>query len=100
VYSAYAIFSFDQIAKGFTGSLGATHVDSVYSGFSQAVTLPAYTLVNMGLHYEREAWKYGLSVKNLTDERYFRANFPDLFGSSVVLPELPRNYLFEVGYKF
>jgi iron complex outermembrane receptor protein len=100
VYSAYAIFSFDQVAKGLTGSLGATHVDSVFSGFSQAVKLPAYTLVNMGLHYERDAWKYGLSVKNLTDERYFRANFPDLFGSSVVLPELPRNYLFEMGYKF
>ena len=91
---------FGRLIKGFTGSIGATHVDSVFSGYSQAVKLPAYTLVNLGLHYERDSWKYGLSVKNLTDEQYFRSNFPDLFGSSVVLPELPRNYLFEVGYKF
>lgn len=100
LYSAYAILSFDSLLNGLTGSLGATHVDSVYSGFSQSVKLPAYTLVNLGLHYETEAWKVGLQVKNVTDERYFRSNFPDLFGSSVVLPELPRSYLVSATFKF
>ena len=28
-------------------------------------------------------------INNVTDEEYFRANFPNLFGSVVVLPELP-----------
>jgi len=27
-------------------------------------------------------------------------NFPDLFGESVVLPELPRNFLASAAYKF
>ena len=100
MYSLYAIFSLDQLANGFTFSVGATHVDAVWSGFSKTVKLPAYTLVNLGLHYETASWKAGLQVKNLTDERYFRSNFPDLFGSSVVLPELPRNYALTLGYKF
>jgi iron complex outermembrane receptor protein len=41
-----------------------------------------------------------LACKNATDERYFRSNFPDLFGTSVVLPELPRNYSATLQYKF
>jgi iron complex outermembrane receptor protein len=41
-----------------------------------------------------------LQGKNLTDERYFRANFPDLFGSTVVLPELPRSFVGKVTFKF
>jgi iron complex outermembrane receptor protein len=36
----------------------------------------------------------------VTDERYFRSNFPNLFGSQVVLPELPRNFQARVSYKF
>ncbi len=42
-----------------------------------------------------------LQGKNLHGrERYFRSNFPDLFGDSVVLPELPRNYLLSATFKF
>jgi len=100
VYSLYAIFSFENALNGVTASIGATHVNDVASGFSQTVTLPAYTLVNLGVHYGSKSWELGLQVKNLTDARYFRSNFPDLFGSSIVLPELPRNYLFSAAYKF
>ena len=57
------------------------------------MTLPAYTLVNAGLVYRRDAWTFSVIAKNVTDERYFRANFPNLFGSVVVLPELPANYV-------
>ena len=108
VYSVYGIFSLDDVVAGWmngalngiTGSVGVTHVDSAWSGFSKVVKLPAYTLLNAGFHYENVHWKVGLEGKNLTNERYFRSNFPDLFGSSVVLPELPRNWLMSAGYKF
>ncbi len=56
--------------------------------------------MNAGLHYERPRWKVGVQGKNLTDERYFRSNFPDLFGSSVVLLKLPRSFLVSAGFKF
>jgi iron complex outermembrane receptor protein len=64
------------------------------------VRLPSYTLVNAGVHYENAHFKVGLQGKNLTNERYFRSNFPDLFGDSVVLPEPPRNYLLSASFKF
>lgn len=101
IYSVYLIYTGTEgLLSGLTASLGATMVDEAPSGFSQSITLPDYTLINAGINYETKHWKVGISGKNLTDERYFRSNFPDLFGSSVVLPELPRNYLVTLGYKF
>ena len=75
-------------------------VASVYSGFSRQVKLPAYTLVNAGLAFDGRRWAITLSAKNLTDERYFRANFPNLFGGVVVLPELPRHFQATIAWKF
>jgi len=100
VTSLYALFSATGALDGLTGSIGVTNVDSVWSGFSKTVKLPSYTLLNASVYYETKSWKVGLQGKNLTDERYFRSNFPDLFGSSVVLPELPRNFLMSAAYKF
>jgi iron complex outermembrane receptor protein len=75
-------------------------VDEAFSGYSQRVLLPSYTLVNLGLLYETERWAFSIMGKNLTDERYFRANFPNLFGATIVLPELPRNVLATVAFSF
>jgi iron complex outermembrane receptor protein len=108
LFSVYAMVNLQDLTpgpmsgvlSGVTGSLGVTYVQSTWSGFSKVVTLPAYTLLNAGIHYESAQWKLGIEGKNLTDARYFRSNFPDLFGESVVLPELPRNWLLSVGYKF
>jgi iron complex outermembrane receptor protein len=100
VYSMNFMLGFDPWVKGLSSTIGVSHVDSVYSGISHAVKLPAYTLVNAGVRYETGNWAGNLQVKNLTDERYFRSNFPDLFGSSVVLPELPRTVLVSGTFKF
>ena len=81
-------------------SMSVVDVASTHSGFSRSVTLPAYTLVNAGLVIERESWVLSASAKNLTDERYFRANFPNIFGGVIVLPELPRNIAVRVQYKW
>ena len=75
-------------------------VASVYSGFSRKVRLPAYTLVNAGLRFEGRRWSATVSGKNLTNERYFRANFPNLFGGVVVLPELPRHFHLTIAKEF
>ncbi len=95
--SLSALYDFTNGLQLF-GSLIA--VDSVYSGFSQSVQLPAYTLVNAGLQYHLGSWSLTFSGKNLTNEKYFRANFPNLFGSAVVLPELPRHYQANLEYRF
>ena len=81
-----------------TGSL--VDVAEAHSGYSNSVLLPAYTLVNVGLSYERDAFSFSAIAKNVTDERYFRSNFPNLFGGVVVLPELPAHYVARIKYRW
>jgi iron complex outermembrane receptor protein len=100
LYSINFLGSFDPWVQGLSGSVAVTHSAFAYSGFSEAIKLPAYTLVNAGLRFERGKWAINAQVQNLTDARYFRSNFPDLFGESVVLPEPPRSYLLSGNYRF
>jgi iron complex outermembrane receptor protein len=97
IMSVTATYDFGD---GFAVSGSVVDVDSVASGQSFAVTLPAYTLVNLSMSYDAEDWSVIVAAKNVTDERYFRANFPDLFGTTVVLPELPRHYQAKLSYRF
>jgi iron complex outermembrane receptor protein len=75
-------------------------VEDTFSGYTKRVKLPSYTLVNLGVMYETDNWTFSVMGKNLTDERYFRANFPNLFGGTIVLPELPRNMQASVAFRF
>jgi iron complex outermembrane receptor protein len=97
IFSAYGTYLFEN---GLTISASVTDVESAPSGFSNSIILPAYTLLNMTIGWESESWNVSLTGKNLTDERYFRSNFPNLFGSNIVLPELPRHFLAKVQYTF
>ncbi len=100
VYSLNFLASADPWVSGLSGTVAIQHVSTVPSGFSGSVTLPDYTLLTLGARYEVGRWAINLACKNCTDARYFRSNFPDLFGSSVVLPELPRNYTMSGQYRF
>ncbi|KHK93284.1 TonB-dependent siderophore receptor [Novosphingobium malaysiense] len=97
LYSATATYAFDN---GIALSGSIVNVPSVYSGQSQAVKLPAYTLVDLGASFETGPWLFRLNVKNVTNERYFRANFTEIFGSTIVLPERPRSFQGTISYKF
>ena len=89
-----------DFGNGVAVSASVVDVDAVHSGFSKSVRLPAYTLVNAGLVVEAGNWVFSAAAKNLTGERYFRANFPNLFGGVIVLPELPRNVQARVQYRW
>jgi iron complex outermembrane receptor protein len=97
LYSATGTYAFDN---GIAVNASVTHVDSVFSGQSQVVKLPAYTLVDLGASYTTGPWLLRLVVKNATDAKYFRANFTELFGSTIVLPEKPRSFQVTLQYKF
>ncbi|MGS2720223.1 TonB-dependent siderophore receptor [Paraglaciecola aestuariivivens] len=97
IYTLNATYDFQN---GYSVNASVIKAEETYSSFSQVVTLPAYTLVNAGVFYQTEGWSASLNIKNLTDERYFRANFPDLFGAQIVLPELPRHFQAKVSYSF
>ena len=97
IYSVTGTYDF---GNGLTIAGSVIDVASAPSGYSNSVTLPAYTLVNLAVGYEADAWTFSMTAKNLTDERYFRANFPNLFGGAIVLPELPRHYSAHFEYRF
>ena len=89
-----------DFGNGLAASASVTDVDAVHAGFSNSVALPAYRLVNAGIVYENGPWTFNVTAKNVTDERYFRANFPNLFGGVIVLPELPRHYVAGIQYRW
>lgn len=95
--SGTATYAFDN-GLSFSGSVA--HVDSVFSGQSRVVRLPAYTLVDLSAAFEKDSWLFRVVVKNATNARYFRANFTELFGSTIALPERPRSVQASVVYKF
>lgn len=97
IYTINATYDFQN---GYAINGNIIRADETFSSFSQAITLPAYTLVNLGVFYDADTWTASFNIKNATDERYFRANFPDLFGAQIVLPELPRHYQAKFSYKF
>lgn len=84
----------------FAGHFSLVNAEKVASSFSGSVELPGYTLLNVGAVYYTDRWQFSANIKNLTDEEYFRANFPNLFGGTIVLPELPRHYTATVKYLF
>ena len=86
--------------NGLAVSASVVDVDAAHSGFANSVRLPAYTLVNAGFVFERGNWTLTATAKNLSDERYFRANFPNLFGGVIVLPELPRHVVGRLQYRW
>ena len=96
-YSLVAQYSFLE-KWAITGSY--FHADETPSGYTASVILPSYDLLNAGISYKEESWTLGLNLKNITDEKYYRSNFPNLFGSSVVLPELPFSWEVSLAYKF
>ena len=97
IYTMTGTYDF---GNGWTVNGSIIDVDEVASSYSNAVTLPEYTLINLGVAFQTEDWLFSVSGKNLTDEEYFRSNFPNLFGGTIVLPELPRHFNARFQYKF
>lgn len=56
---------------GFT--LGVNYRDEVKTSItpSSNVTLPSYTLTDVGVHFARDSWDASLTVSNLFDKKYF-----------------------------
>ncbi|MEM7080397.1 MAG: TonB-dependent receptor [Pseudomonadota bacterium] len=97
IFSVTGTYDFSD---NFAAHFSIIDAEEVDSGLSGAVELPGYTLLNIGAVYYTEDWQFSVNLKNITDEEYFRSNFPNLFGSTIVLPELPRNFTATLKYVF
>jgi len=97
VVSATGTYAFDN---GLAVNADLSHIDSVFSGYSQQVRLPGYWLLNAGASFTTGRWMLRVVVKNLNNARYFRAGGQDLFGADIALPQQPRSFQATLQYKF
>lgn len=54
---------------------------------------PAYTLVNASVSFEREKYRFGVRMNNLTNTEYFA-------GQGVVVAQMPRNFAAQLSLRF
>ena len=81
-------------------NLGVTYLAPVAGDRLTQLALPEALIVNGAIVYNTERWNIRFIGRNITDERYFRGNFPGLFGGVTVLPQLPANWEVSVTHKF
>ncbi len=77
---------------GFGGNYASDN--KVVNSASQGVfILPAYTVLNGSVFYEKSKYRINLGVNNFTNKEYWT-------GYSTVNPQMPRQVLATVSYKF
>ena len=86
--------------QGWGVNLGITYIAEVSGDRLKQLQLPDAFILNGSIFYETDRWAFRLVGKNLTDERYFRGNFPGLFGGVTVLPQLPASWEVSITHKF
>ena len=66
---------------------------SVDNNITGRFTFPAYTLVNASVSLEREKYRFGFRMNNLTNRNYFA-------GDGVIVAQMPRNFAAQLSLKF
>ncbi len=97
---SWAISGTQTWSESFRTGFSYTSVDETASSVIRGIILPSYEVLNLNATYETENSRLSLYVGNVTDELYFRGNFPSLYGNNTVLPSLPANYSLEFVQKF
>lgn len=85
-----------KLAHGWRVGVGVRHQSKSYASTTNAVTLPAYTVLDAGVFHERGPWSFALNARNLTDRTYYESSTNDLG----ILPAAPRTFQFTARYLF
>jgi len=83
---------------GWGFSIGATHVDSMYSGYSQQITLPSYTVARAAVFYDQGDFDIRLNTNNILNEKYYTPQF--LFWDVFISPSIGPTAELSVTYKW
>lgn len=67
--SLWAMYSFDDVLKGWSVGAGVRYIGSSYDGFD-AIKTPPVGLVDAALVYDAGDWRWSLSGQNLEDKEY------------------------------
>lgn len=85
-----------ELGNGWRVGLGVRHQGDSFASTTNAVTLPAYTVLDAGLFHERGPWAFALNARNLGDKTYYESATNDLG----ILPGEPRSLQFSTSYRF
>lgn len=83
---------------GFGFSLGATHVASMFAGYTQSIKLPSYTTMRAAAFYRIGKFEGRVNVNNLTNTKYYSPQF--LFWDSFISPSIGRTAELTLTMKF
>ena len=97
VFNSWASYVFQSKAlHGIGLGLGVNRVGeqvTVDHAATGQFIFPAYTLMNASLSFEREKYRIGLRMNNLTNAEYFA-------GQGVVVAQMPRNFAVQLSLRF
>lgn len=79
------------LGVGFGGNYAAEN--KVVNYTFETFTLPAYTVLNGGIFYNQSRFRVAVNMNNLTNKRYF-------IGFSTINPQMPRQTIASVAYRF
>lgn len=80
-----------QNLKGIGLGFGGNYVSDSYLNSSNTYTIPAYHTINATAFYQKEKWKLGFKLNNITDVKYW---------DSVGNPQFSRNFVANFSFKF
>lgn len=85
-----------ELGDGWRVGAGIRHQADSFASTTNAVTLPAYTVFDAGLFYERSSWSFALNARNLGNKTYYESSTNDLG----ILPGEPRSLQFTTSYRY
>jgi len=77
--------------RGVGLGFGGNYVSESYLNSSNTYAIPAYSTINATAFYQKEKWKLGLKLNNITDVEYW---------DSVGNPQFTRNFVASFSFKF
>jgi len=94
--SFWGKYSFSGTLAGFSTGVGVRYVGESEGDLNNTFELPDYTVVDLGLFYERGPWDLQVNVNNLFDEEHFVGSN----NRNKVFQGDPVNAEVRVGYRF
>ncbi len=89
-WASYKISS--GVARGLGAGFGGNHMSAIYTKNELgALTIPAFTRWDATLFYDQPAYRIGIKLNNLANQKYWGLNFD---------PQAPRQLLLNVSFKF
>ncbi len=91
-----ALWGVQRLSPSWRVGVGVRHQSKSFASTTNAVALPAYTVMDVGVFHESGPWSLTLSLRNVTGKKYYVSSTNDLG----ILPGAPRTVLLTARYVY